>query len=296
MRTIKHLLCPVDLSGPSAGALRFSAALNSVVDGDLTILYVRAPRTRQPDPGKSSDTSLETFVSSVLGPSPEFRLMEQQGEPVTEILRAAVAADIVIMGTHGRTGLQRLLHGSVTERVLRRSAAPVLAVPRSVWNEPQRAIRIENVLCAVDFSEPSVLAVEYAASIAAAAGAGLVLSHVLEWSEEEEEKEATPGTGRSIFPSSEEDAMARLNELLTDEMRSRCAPSLSIGYGPPADEVLRLIHELKADLVVLGIRRRNPIDRAVFGSTTRRLIQESACAVLTVSASESRMPSRAAAP
>jgi nucleotide-binding universal stress UspA family protein len=112
-----------------------------------------------------------------------------------------------------------------------------------------------------------------------AARARLVLAHALEWSEE---LETTPNTGRRLLPSSEDDAVARMNELLSDEVRIHCAPELVVRHGPAADEVLRVVHERDVDLVVLGIRRRNPIDLAVFGSTAQRLIRDGACAVLTV--------------
>jgi nucleotide-binding universal stress UspA family protein len=73
-------------------------------------------------------------------------------------------------------------------------------------------------------------------------------------------------------------------------MRVRCDPELVVGYGIPGDEVLRFIHERNVDLVVLGVRRRNPIDRAVFGSTTERLIRDGGCALLAVRALERVMP------
>ena len=115
MQTIRHLLCPVDLSESSAQALRYAVALSSLVNGDLTILYVRAARAHQPDAVTSSDTSLGTFASKLIGSRPSIRLLERQGEPVTEILRTAVAvaSDVIVMGTHRRTGLQRLIIGSV---------------------------------------------------------------------------------------------------------------------------------------------------------------------------------------
>jgi nucleotide-binding universal stress UspA family protein len=222
------------------------------------------------------------------------RLLERQGEPVTQIITTAVAvaSDVIVMGTHGRTGLQRLLLGSVAERVVRRSPTPVLAVPPAMGTTAEGSIRLASVLCAVDFSEPSARAVDYAASIAAAAGARLVLAHALEWSEE---RETIPGSGRSFLPSSEDDAIARLSELLTHEMRVRCDPELVVGYGTPAEEVIRFVHERHVDLVVLGIRWRNPIDLAVFGSTTQRLIRDGACAVLTVRTLESLTSGREAA-
>ena len=283
MHTIRHLLCPVDLSEPSAQALRYAVALGSVLGSDLTVLYVHAAGAHRP-PKQSPDVTLEAFAAEVVGVSPSVPMLQRAGDPVTEILDTALAvgADIIVMGTHGRTGLQRLLLGSVTERVIRRSAVPVLAVPPGL--EQERRDAVSTVLCAVDFSEPSSRAVGYAASIASAAGTRLVLAHALEWSEEME----TPGSIGNQLPSAEDDAIDRLRELLTDDMRDRCDPELVVGYGTPADEVLRVVHQRHVDLVVLGIRRRNPIDLAVFGSTTQRLIRERVCAVLTVHALEAR--------
>jgi len=282
MLAIKHLLCPVDLSEPSADAVRYAAALRSVVDGDLTILYVHAAGAHPSDVNGSSSASLEAFASQVIGFGPSIRLLKSQGEPATEILNTAatVASDVIVMGTHGRTGLQRLLLGSITERVIRHSPVPVLAVPPHMR---QSAIRLETILCAVDFSEPSARAVNYAASIAAAAGARLLLAHALEWREEIE----TPSkTGSWTLPSSEDDAVDRIDQLVTEDIRAHSALELVVGYGTPADEVMRWVHERHVDLVVLGIRRRHAVDRVVFGSTTQRLIRDGGCAVLTVSSLE----------
>jgi nucleotide-binding universal stress UspA family protein len=277
-----NLLCPVDFSEPSAAALRYAAALTSVVSGHLTILHVR-PASPARDAGRPTDGNLETFVSTVIGSDEAVEILERSGDPVTEILNAAVAvgSDVIVMGTHGRSGFQRLLLGSVAERVLRRATAPVLAVPQRDRTVTQCPFSLSTVLCAVDFSESSRRAVEFAASIAAAAGARLALAHALEWSEE---TETLPMSSMPSLPSSEDDAIAGMKRLLAEDVRERWAPEFIVGYGPPAEELLRVANERHADLVVLGIRRRNPIDMAVFGSTAQRLIRDGAWPVLTVSA------------
>jgi nucleotide-binding universal stress UspA family protein len=283
MQTIRHLLCPVDLSEPAGQSLRYAAALSLLLGSDLTILYVRSD---QADARKSPGTSLEAFARGIVGGDSSIRRLERQGEAVAEILNTsnAVAADLIVMGTHGRTGLQRLLLGSVSERVIRRSHAPVLVVPFGMMEATEDSLRLATVACAVDLSEPSRRGVDYAASIAASVGARLLLVHALEWSEE---TDTLPNAGKSSLPSSEDDAIARMNELLTEDMRVRCNPELVVGYGRAADELRRVVHERAVDLVVLGVRRRTLIDRVVFGSTTQALIRHGACTVLTVNTLES---------
>jgi nucleotide-binding universal stress UspA family protein len=188
-------------------------------------------------------------------------------------------ADLIVMGTHGHTGIQRLLVGSVSEKVIRRSGTPVLVVP-SRPDQYRDGARVDAVLCAVDFSEPARRVIEYAGSIAATAHGRLVVLHVLEWLEE---TETSATDGAETLPTSEEDAIGQLNSLITNEMRDRCAPEIVLGYGAPADEVLRIGRERRIDLVVLGIQRRNPIELAVFGSTIRRVIGDAQYPVLTVS-------------
>lgn len=284
MKAITRLLCPVDLSEPSAQALRYAASLASMLSAELTVLHVRADGPRATEAKTAMDESLDAFVSGVVGPEATARLLERQGEPVSEILEAAAAggSDVIVMGTHGRTGLQRILLGSVAERVIRRSATPVLTVPYARGREACSASDLHSVLCAVDLSEPLQGALDYAASIAAAAGARLLVVHVLEWLEE---TEPAPSTGAAL-PSSEDDALAGIDQLLTSEMRARCATEVVIGYGDAADEVLRIALERQAGLVVLGIRKRNAIDLAVFGSTAQRLVRDGSCAILTVRAGE----------
>jgi nucleotide-binding universal stress UspA family protein len=286
LRAIKHLLCAVDLSEPSAQALRFAAELRVAMDADLTVLHVRTHRGHASDPRTQPETGFDSFVSRVLDTAPLVTLMEERGEPVAEILHTAarISSDVIVMGTHGRTGVQRLLLGSVAERVIRQSSVPVLVVPPNIKRESHDAIRLETILCAVDFSTPSARAVNCAASIAAAAGARLVLAHALEWSEE---SEPLPGAGKPLLPSSEDDAVARLNGLLTDEIRARCDPEFVVGYGSASDEILRLVRDYHVDLVVLGTRQRNRIDLAVFGSTAQRLLRDGVSAMLTVRALES---------
>lgn len=282
MPSVSRLLCAVDLSEPSRQALRFAAALHSLIDGELTVLYVHSSTARHLDTSASSESELGKFVREALGSHASIRLLEPHGDPVTGILSSAdeLRSDVIIMGTHGRSGMQRLLLGSVAERVIRRSQTAVLVVPAGFRKSSATSATVAGVLCAVDFSDPSSTAVSYAASIAAAAHARFVMFHALEWSEEIDAS-SNPG---DALPTSEDDALARIKTLLTEDVNASCTPQLIVGYGTAADEVLRMVRDHQIDLVVLGNRRRNPVDLAVFGSTAQKLIRGGTCAVLTVRA------------
>src|SRR5262249_49240582 len=104
------------------------------------------------------------------------------GGPVTEILAQAadMSADLLVLGTHGRSGFERLFLGSVTEKVLRKASCPVLTVPPGLPDAvPASPIRYACILCPVDFSESSLRALEYALSLAQETDARLAVLHVV---------------------------------------------------------------------------------------------------------------------
>ena len=278
MVRIQHVLCPVDLSAVSERALRHAAALAAWYEARLTVLFVRTGRRVE-----STDGDVAAFVGSAIGAHPA-HLQVTDGDVVTEIVRHATAlpADLLVMGTHGISGVKQLLLGSVTERVWREAPCPVVTVPSGVAPHSPDAVSLAMVVCAVDFSPSSTRAVAYATSIARRAGGRLTLFHALEWFDEEEEAPST-GVNSTELPTSEEDARQALEELLTADARAS-DPELVVGHGSPAGEILRLVRERDAGLIVLGVHGRNVLDRTLFGSTAQRVVREAPCPVLTVRA------------
>jgi nucleotide-binding universal stress UspA family protein len=270
----RRILCPVDLSKCSARALQYAAAFREATAGRLTLLWVRT--THGGAPGE-----LDAFARSVLGPNAPATLLQREGIPATEILRAAAAggADLIVMGTHGRTGARRLLLGSVTESVLRRSPCPILVVPRTVGAIQDGALTVRTIVCGIDFSSASVRALEYATALATVLGGHVVAVHALEWSEEEDTS-AAPGS--AMFPTGEQDARSLFDDLVQPRMPAGPSLELAVAYGDPADAIQHIARERQAGLIVLGIQGRNAIDLAVFGSTTQRVVRESECPLLAV--------------
>jgi nucleotide-binding universal stress UspA family protein len=208
------------------------------------------------------------------------------GSPVARVLDRAqnLPADLVVMGTHGASGFEHLVLGSVTEKVLRRSRSPVLTVPPRVPRASE--LPFKHVLCAVDFSESSLAAVRYAGSLAEESGATLTLLHVLEWPWEEPpppaleelppEQAAALGEFRRY---SEATARAQLESLVPAR---GSAVAVRVENGKPYVQVLRVANEGRADLVVIGVRGRHSLDMTLFGSTANHVVRLATCPVLTL--------------
>jgi nucleotide-binding universal stress UspA family protein len=139
MLTIQKILHPTDLSPLSECAFRLACSLARDHGAKLIVLNVRPPEivfadsayVLPPDPQQLWETWHEELLRlKPPDPSIAVEYLLQEGDPATEILRTAQenGCDLIVMGTHGRTGVRRLLMGSVAEQVLRKSACPVLTV------------------------------------------------------------------------------------------------------------------------------------------------------------------------
>jgi nucleotide-binding universal stress UspA family protein len=229
---IGSVLCPVDFSPFSERSLRFGGAFAAWFGAQLTALWVQSSgwqRHGVTDTLDVSDDKLESFTTTVLGPG-SVQLLTAAGPVVHQILRAAARMDLIVMGTHGAAGIERLLIGSVAEKVLRRAACPVITVPR-LAPDPAGGITLGTILCAIDFSPSSALALRYASSFAERAHGRLLLLHALEWFAEEDE-DAAPDAEGTTFPTSEQDAFAQLEELVPADARSQYDAETDTQEGP----------------------------------------------------------------
>src|SRR4029079_15796632 len=124
---------------------------------------------------------LRGFVRRVVHGSGVDVEVEEARDVADAILRRAVTlgADLIVMGTHGRTGINRWFVGSVAERVLRRAASPVMVVPPHD-KVPTSTVAFKHILCAIDFSDSSLAALQWALSLSEEADAHLWLLHAIE--------------------------------------------------------------------------------------------------------------------
>ncbi len=230
---------------------------------------------------QSGKEQLQEFVTNNTDGEIQPELVVHLGTAPDSILSLAEArkADGIVMGTHGRRGYDRLMLGSVTERVMRTASCPVLAVcqapPESVAasEERGRRHRLYRILYCTDFSENSDRALRYAVSAADEYDAELILLHVLEDVPTAAKREAAVAA-----------AAGRLNALIPPEIRRTLKIKTAVRSGKPYLQIIQLAQEEQIDMVAMGVRGRGALDLAVFGSTTYRVLQLGPCPVLVVHA------------
>jgi nucleotide-binding universal stress UspA family protein len=290
---VTHILCPIDFSDASAHALDRAARLARGYGARLTVLHVRPTVVPHPDispeghmaPWLVADRVAAVCADAVTGVQVD--AVTSAGEPVHEILRHAdtLGADLLVLGTHGNSGFRHLVLGSVTEKVLRRAACPVLTVP------PRASAVVSHftrVLCAVDFSDCSQHAVTFAATLARRAGATLSLLHVIEWPWHEGTIPETVGVSVAQAQAMadyrrylETGASERL-KAIGDAAMPDGQVKTTVCFGKPYVELLDAARRQAADLIVLGVRGRGPVDLGFFGSTANHVVRSATCPVLTV--------------
>lgn len=303
MVSIKNVLCPIDFSDFSRHALDRAVAIAEAHGAAVTALHVVQTHPPPPFIPYGGSGSLEAFTLSA---SDREHVVRELGTFVTfhrpatvpvfhrvtdgfsiarEIVSeaGAVSADLIVMGTHGRTGFQRFLLGSVTEHVLRAAPAPVLTVGPGDVAQRGNAAAFKRILCAVDFSECSIAALDFAVSLAESASSKLAALNVIEWTPVGYDPLIGPSTDLAGYREAAEVVCRdRLHAIVERAAHGAVTIEEIVTAGKPYHEILRVADRLESDLIVLGIHGRNPVDRMLFGSTAEPIVRHAHCPVLTV--------------
>jgi nucleotide-binding universal stress UspA family protein len=290
---MRRILCPVDFSECSVMAFEYAVSLADRFGAELHVQHtielwsdpVNVPPTSVFDERRrlllqEGEARLDRFIQAQSHRSVQHKRYVKVGLAADHILETAKeqAIDRIVMGTHGRRGLDRLMLGSVTERVLHHAPCPVLVVRKSLRDSadsdrPGHAFPFRRILCCTDFSDLSEKALEHAVSLTKEYGAELVLIHVLD---EHVDASATVERTDSATLQLEQ----RLSAVSCDPGTVKTAVRLGRAY----QQIIQAATEINTDLVVVGARGRNALDAAVFGSTAYRVIQLGPCPVLVIPA------------
>jgi len=296
---VKNLLFATDFSEASEAALPYAAALSLRYGSTIHLAHVLPEimflRPGAPDPAVLG--SIYEEAHSVAQEKMQRVADRLKGFPHKTYVRhgktCEVLADIIgeheidllIAGTHGRTGLGKLVMGSVAEEILRQAKCPVLTVgpkvvgtvtaPRHDRELPPQQINIRQVLYATDFKQESAEAVAHAVSLAYGFRARLTLMHVIE--SYDEHLHDRPGQIENI--------LQKLQGLVPEDAGLRYPPEILAQFGIPAESILQAATERDADLIVLGVR---PSEGHIGAAThlgrtvAHKVIVGAPCPVLTV--------------
>jgi nucleotide-binding universal stress UspA family protein len=186
------------------------------------------------------------------------------------------------MGTHGRSGFDRLVYGSVTEKVLHRAPCPVLTVPPHAHEAGRTHDGFHRIVCAVDFSPASLQGLGFAVDLANQARGTVTVLHTIEWLAEEEPRAHAHFNVGEFRGHLIDDARMRLREVLPAESDTSIAIEPVVMTGRAHREILKLADAKEADLIVMGAQGRGGVGLTLFGSSTQQVVRAATCPVLVV--------------
>jgi len=284
---LKKILYLTDFSQPSEAALPFVTAMARNYGAFVNVLHVLMPALLPYASPKLREAAVATDeelaqaemqkVDSQLVGLPHETTVEWGTAVWSSVQKAIQQArpDMIVLGTHGRTGTQKILLGSVAEEIFRRSPVPVLTIGPAVYRGTHSDGRFRAVLFATDFGPESDAASNYAMSLAEENQARLILLHVINGPRQ--------GNGNSNIMSAAE-VMHQLHEIVPPEAELWCRPEPVVEYGDPAKMVLHAAKKRGADLIVLGVHGGAnwrgpvaPLERAI----AHKVVAHSQCPVLT---------------
>ncbi len=300
MSEFKKILCATDFSEYSEYAVRYASAFSKISGGSIDCVHVV-------EGGFVTDSSMDgAYVSSVylqrsldaikVAAKKELEQFIQkehflgvdmtphlrEGHAAAEIVKLAgdIGADLLIIATHGRSGLERLMFGGTCDKLLRLSKIPVLAIkhPEHEALEKDGSLKVERILCPLDFSEFSHSTLPLATELARQFGSTIVLAHVVdtrfdypEWT-----AQVSVNASEQLTNAAQEDL-----EGLASEMAG-VNTEVYVTTGTPHRALIEKIKEDSIDLVIIATHGRKGLAHALLGSVTEKVVRAASCPVLTV--------------
>jgi nucleotide-binding universal stress UspA family protein len=267
----RNILFATDLSYLSDAALPYVLETARLYGSKVHAIHVRQRGAPWTQPEENAITSLGERLKSV-----PHEVVVVDGETLPALLQQITDKniDLVVVSTHGRTGLGRVLLGSVAEAIFREAPCPVLTVGPHLIRDPQWVLKIKEILSATDLAPTSAGAADYAISLAQENQARLTILNV----------QAAPKAGEFIESESYvPSTLRRLQQLVPDEAQLWCAPHFLVEEGDTAEKILDVAARYHADLIVLGIHPHAVgVATHVSRPTAHRVVAGATCPVLTV--------------
>lgn len=284
----RSILCPVDLSSASPTVLHWARLFAETYHAKVEVLHADwleyppyfLPSQTEELAGEERkhraalDKILAKLAQDSLGPNLPHEITVLESHPVEEILKYAKEhhPDLIVMGSHGRSGVARMRLGSVAEDVMRQAAVPTL-VARTFADKPATQ-KISRILCPVNFTGHGFRCLKLSAEVAAAFGAELSVMHSVE-QEYADMKETQD----------------RLCQWVPEGIRRHCYVTEAVRHGNPAEQILMAARDRGVDLIVLSAQHRPFLEFTTLGTTTERVMRHADSAVLVLPGKQVATPS-----
>jgi nucleotide-binding universal stress UspA family protein len=292
---IQKILVPTDFSEQASQATAYAANLARAVGATLHVVHacvplhevIHEPADRSPDRETleqmvrdQSDKKLADLQAPAGVPLVVESVQGYSVGPAVVDHASAIGADLIVMGTHGRSGVSRLLLGSVAEQVVQHAPCSVVAMRQ--LEKGATATAPASLLVALDFSEESAKALAWAGKWAAKLGASLLVTHVIE----EVPHPAFYLFGNDsvvdMFPDLVKRVRASLDKLVETHVPDGVDVETIIAEGKSHVKVVELAREHNIELVVMGTHGLSGVERLVVGSATAKVLRSARCPVAAV--------------
>jgi nucleotide-binding universal stress UspA family protein len=285
--SFKNILYATDFSPAAEAALPFVSEIARLYDSQVLGVHVRTPDSYSlvPPPvfpyrSESTDEQLKN-LSSMLDEQlqgTKHEILVGDGEVwdfLSRVLRSN-DIDLIVIGTQGRTGVEKFMLGSQAEAIFRQAECPVLTVGPYATREGAAPWKIKKILLAIDFTLESLSALPLAFSLACERHAELTLMNVVEKGD----------TGDLVRPEQYVDSTVRMLQAQVPKgAEFECRVAYVVRQGVPSEEILKAAKEIGSDLIVLGVRSadgRLGIAMHITRPTAHKVVSQAMCPVLTV--------------
>lgn len=283
---LTKILVATDFSEVSDRALDYAIALARRYDARIYLAHVITP-----DPFQFAEPQLaqatyekvrqaaeegitDILISGKLRGVPHEVLMEEGNVwPTLEKLIVSHEIDLVVVGTHGRGKVQKILIGSVAEEIFRQADCAVLTVGAGVKGDSSKEVDLKNILFATDFGPGADKAAAHAFSLAQEHGARLSLLHVIE--------SAAAYTEESVARQRDIN-IVRMKQLMPKGSENWCRPEFRVTFGAAVEEILHTAKDLNADLIVMGAKPRMSLAGHAPLTIAYNIVTKATSPVLTV--------------
>jgi nucleotide-binding universal stress UspA family protein len=278
-----NILLATDFSSRSETALSYAIGISrrygatmytvSIVPEELSDVQAPDPLYRR----HSIENKMATLAKSDLFQGIKHHELVKEGF-ISEVLSELIGRleiDMIVLGTHGRGGIKKLVQGSVAEEIVDSACCPVLTVGPQVSSKLGPELKLPRILYATDLLPGSARALTYALWLVEHEHAHLALLHVLKM----------PTDVPSVYPEAERDiAMKRLIQLLPPETTLSAETEFIVEIGAPAEQILKVAEDQSADLIVMGPHRTSHARASTHlpWVTYHQVLCHAHCPVLTV--------------